>query len=50
MLPDCVESVMADLAFVFHWTPDVMDKYYLEELMDWREEARVRYQVDDKET
>lgn len=33
---------MADLAAVFHWTPDVMDKMSLRELMDWREEARKR--------
>lgn len=49
-MPDCVENAMADIAIVFHWPPDVMDGWYLEELMEWRERARVRYQVDDKET
>jgi len=33
---------MADLAVVFHWAPADMDKLGLQELMDWRERARVR--------
>ncbi len=33
---------MADIAAIFHWTPDTMDKYSLQELMDWREQARKR--------
>ena len=33
---------MADIAVVFGWQPDYMDGMSLEELMMWREEARVR--------
>lgn len=33
---------MADIAVVFHWTPQAMDGLNLAELMDWRERARVR--------
>jgi hypothetical protein len=33
---------MADIAVVFHWTPQAMDHLSLAELMDWRERARVR--------
>jgi len=33
---------MADIAVVFHWTPQAMDGLALAELMDWRERARVR--------
>ena len=33
---------MADLAVVFHWAPADMDQLGLQELMQWRERARVR--------
>lgn len=33
---------MADLALVFHWTPNDMHGLSLGELMAWRERARVR--------
>lgn len=33
---------MADLAVVFHWPPAAMADMELEELIDWRERARVR--------
>lgn len=33
---------MADIALVFGWPPSVMDPMALEELMDWREHARLR--------
>lgn len=33
---------MADIAAVFHWRPADMDGFSLVELMDWREQARVR--------
>lgn len=36
---------MADLAMVFHWSPDTMDKMPLEELAEWRERARIRHEV-----
>lgn len=34
---------MADIALVFHWTPDVMAAMTLQQLIDWRECARVRH-------
>lgn len=37
---------MADLAIVFHWSPDQMQDMTLSELMDWRERARKRSQPD----
>ncbi|MCO7536496.1 GpE family phage tail protein [Pseudomonas asiatica] len=33
---------MADLAVVFHWTPAFMDQLSVQELMEWRERARIR--------
>ena len=33
---------MADLAVVFHWAPADMDRLSVQDLMDWRERARVR--------
>lgn len=38
---------MADLATVFHWSPDVMDPMPLPELMAWRERAARRTQTED---
>ena len=37
---------MADLAVVFHWALTDMDPLGLQELMDWRERARVRSSTD----
>jgi hypothetical protein len=37
---------MADLAVVFHWAPADMSALGLQELMDWRERARLRSVVD----
>ncbi|MBB6153714.1 hypothetical protein HDC30_000908 [Pseudomonas sp. JAI115] len=37
---------MADLAVVFHWAPADMDGLGLQELMQWRERARVRHSAD----
>ena len=37
---------MADLAVVFHWAPGDMSHLGLQELMDWRERARVRSSTD----
>ncbi|WP_010176309.1 GpE family phage tail protein [Pseudomonas sp. PAMC 25886] len=39
---------MADLAVAFHWAPADMDQLGLQELMDWRERARVRSSTDGK--
>lgn len=36
---------MADIALVFHWTPDVMSAMDLDELMEWRERARERWET-----
>ncbi len=33
---------MADIAAIFHWPPAVMDPMPLDELMAWRERARIR--------
>lgn len=33
---------MADIAAVFHWPPAAMYEFDLEELMAWRDRARVR--------
>lgn len=35
---------MADLAITFHWTPSDMDGFTLTELMEWREQARLRHE------
>ncbi|WP_315807500.1 GpE family phage tail protein [Pseudomonas sp. C9-3] len=37
---------MADLALVFHWQPEQLDRLPLSELMQWRERARVRNNPD----
>ncbi|PTQ90273.1 GpE family phage tail protein [Agitococcus lubricus] len=37
---------MADIAVVFHWPPQAMSDMSLEELMDWREQARQRVETD----
>jgi hypothetical protein len=37
---------MADLATVFHWSPDVMDRMSLAELMLWRAKAAERAGTD----
>lgn len=33
---------MADVATIFHWSPTDMEGWSVEELMAWRERARVR--------
>ncbi|MDO4698161.1 MAG: GpE family phage tail protein [Pasteurellaceae bacterium] len=33
---------MADIATVFHWQPNAFDEMELDELMQWREQARIR--------
>jgi len=38
---------MADLAAVFHWTPPDMADMSLSELMEWRERARERIEIDE---
>lgn len=37
---------MADLATVFHWSPETMDVFELTELAEWRERARIRSQPE----
>lgn len=39
---------MADIAFVFHWPPDVMDGLTIGDLMKWRERAAKRHNPEDK--
>ncbi|MGD8174801.1 GpE family phage tail protein [Marinimicrobium sp. ARAG 43.8] len=38
---------MADIAAIFHWGPQQMHTMPLHELMDWREQARLRSGADD---
>ena len=38
---------MADLAMVFHWRPADMADMGVAELMEWRERARERYELQD---
>ncbi|MCQ4242487.1 GpE family phage tail protein [Stutzerimonas stutzeri] len=35
---------MADIALVFHWSPEQMNAMPLTELMDWRERAIDRWE------
>ncbi|MDR2325105.1 MAG: GpE family phage tail protein [Acidovorax sp.] len=35
---------MADIAMAFHWRPADMHSMALDELMEWRERARIRQQ------
>ncbi|TRD18401.1 GpE family phage tail protein [Palleronia caenipelagi] len=37
---------MADLALVFHWTPETLNRMSLRELAGWREKARARVAPD----
>ena len=37
---------MADLAMVFHWRPGDMDAMDLQELTEWRERARKRWESE----
>ncbi|MGW8136859.1 GpE family phage tail protein [Sphingomonas zeae] len=34
---------MADIAFVFHWPPQAMDRLSVAELMTWRHQAARRH-------
>lgn len=36
---------MADIAMVFHWGPEQMNAMPLAELMEWRERARERWEL-----
>ncbi|AWX16306.1 GpE family phage tail protein [Mergibacter septicus] len=46
-MPATVEDAIADIATVFHWTPQAFEQMDLNELMMWREKARERNQVDE---
>lgn len=39
---------MADIAFVFHWSPDVMDALSVQDLMQWRDRAAHRHNPEGK--
>ncbi|WP_225775898.1 GpE family phage tail protein [Pseudomonas sp. Marseille-Q5115] len=39
---------MADIAVIFHWPPAAMDPLSLTELMEWRERARERSEVNER--
>jgi hypothetical protein len=45
-----VIEAMADIAFVFHWSPDVMDALTIEDLALWREKARQRLKAQHEAT
>lgn len=47
LIPYCVEDAIADIALVFHWQPNAFDDMDLSELMQWREQARVRAEYQD---
>jgi hypothetical protein len=38
---------MADIALVFHWSPETLDKMGLDEITVWREKARARHEVEE---
>lgn len=38
---------MADIAAVFHWSPQAMDVMEIEDIAMWREEARKRSGAED---
>ena len=42
-LPQSIESCMADIALIFHWPPNVMNEFDLDELLQWRELAVQRW-------
>ena len=44
-LPDDVEEAMADIAFVFLWPPDVMERMDVIDLARWHEKASVRLEA-----
>ncbi len=39
---------MANIAVVFHWTPDTMDKMAISELMQWQHEAKIRSESENE--
>ncbi|WP_081298211.1 MULTISPECIES: GpE family phage tail protein [unclassified Gilliamella] len=39
---------MADIASIFHWQPSAMYEFTLSELMEWREQARLRSGASDE--
>ncbi|MFK5028792.1 GpE family phage tail protein [Glaesserella parasuis] len=47
-MPYCVEDAIADIAIVFHWQPNAFDDMYLDELMQWREQARKRTETNEE--
>ncbi|WP_336504631.1 GpE family phage tail protein [Aliivibrio fischeri] len=41
-----MESYYADIALVFHWPPSEIDLFSLDDLLLFREEARLRHQSE----
>lgn len=39
---------MADIAFVFHWSPDALDALSVQDLMQWRGRAARRHNPEGK--
>ncbi|OSK22890.1 phage tail protein, P2 GpE family [Escherichia coli M056] len=40
-----VEDVIADIAFIFHWSPADLWAISLPELLDWRQRATERFRM-----
>ncbi|HGO5849242.1 TPA: GpE family phage tail protein [Mannheimia haemolytica] len=45
-MPQFVDDAIADIATVFHWTPNTFDEMTIVELGQWREKARLRSGVE----
>ncbi|WP_420359251.1 GpE family phage tail protein, partial [Mannheimia haemolytica] len=46
LIPQFVDDASADIATVFHWTPNAFDEMTIVELGQWREKARLRSGVE----
>ncbi|MFP4700260.1 GpE family phage tail protein [Pasteurella multocida] len=46
LIAQSVEDAIADVAMVFHWQPSAFDDMTFSELMEWREKARQRVEVE----
>lgn len=47
VIPRRVEDAMADIAVIFHWSPQAMADMSISELMEWREQARKRHEPEE---
>ncbi|MBF4102060.1 GpE family phage tail protein [Mannheimia haemolytica] len=42
-MPQFVDDAIADIATVFHWTPNTFDEMTIVELGQWREKALLKW-------